>query len=227
MKSLPISCWAAEDIPTNRAEKIGYEGLTNAELLSIIIGSGSDGLNAIDTARMILNSCDNNLNSLARTKERDLLHLKGMGRIKVARIMAAIELGRRRNGENLIDKPRLSSAARIYNHYKHLEDNETEEFWISLLNQDFSLIKDIRISYGGLTETLADVRIIMRECVINNATILTCVHNHPSGSIQPSKADDALTLSIEKACMVMRIKLLDHVIIGQGAYFSYHENGNI
>lgn len=227
MRSLPISCWAAEDIPTNRAEKIGYEGLTNAELLSIIIGSGSDGLNAIDTSRMILDSCGNNLNSLARIKERDLLHLKGMGKIKVARILATMELGRRREEEPAEEKPELSTAVRVFNHYKHLQDNEVEEFWVSLLNQSFKLIKDVRISKGGLTETAVDLRIIMREAVLNNATTIACVHNHPSGSIRPSKYDDQLTKDINNACRVMRIRMIDHVIIGHNSYYSYHENGII
>jgi len=227
MKNLPISCWAAEDIPSNKAGNLGYDALSNAELLSIIIGSGNRDLNAVELSRHILSLCDNNLNSLARINQRDLLCLSGMGQVKVARIMAAMELGRRRKDEKEQEKPRLNNALSIYNHFSFLGDVDIEEFHISLLNQNCNVIKDVRISYGGLTETAVDVRIIMRECVVNNATTLVCVHNHPSGSLSPSKADCDLTNIIGRACEIMRIRLLDHVIIGHGNYYSFHENGRI
>lgn len=221
-----MSCWAAEDIPTNRAEKIGYEGLTNAELIAILIGSGSQDCDAVSLSRMILDACGNNLNSLARLP-RDIYKMRGLGKIKAARIAAALELGKRREEEAFPEKPELSTAVRIYNHHKNLEDNEIEEFWVSLLNQHYGLIKDVKISQGGLTETPVDVRIIMREAVINNATIIACVHNHPSGRTTPSRCDDELTRSIRNACELMRIRLADHVIVGQNAYYSYKEAGKL
>ena len=108
-----------------------------------------------------------------------------------------------------------------------MQDLTREEFWILLMNQNYKLIKPVRISQGGITETLADIRIIMREAVLNNATILAAVHNHPSGSLSPSKADDMLTQSIKRACEIMRVHFLDHVIVTDGAYMSYHEAGRI
>ena len=226
MKRLPMSCWAAEDIPTNRAEKLGFENLSNAELISILIGSGCQDFNAVDLSRNILDACGNNLNSLARMP-RDLYKMRGLGRIKLARIQAALELGRRREEEAFPEKPDLGTATRIYTHHKNLANNDIEEFWISLLDQHYGLIKDVKISQGGLTETPVDVRIVIREAVINNATIIACVHNHPSGKVNPSRCDDDLTKSIARACELMRIYFLDHVIIGQGQYYSYREVGKI
>lgn len=228
MRNLPISCWAAEDIPTNRAEKNGYDSLTNAELLSILIGSGNNrDMNAIELSRHILSLCGNNLNSLGRISEHDLLKISGMGKIKVARIFAAMELARRKNCEPIEEKPSFGTPTKIYNRFRFLEDNEIEEFWICLMNQNYRLVKEIRISQGGLTETSVDIRIIMRECVTNNATILACVHNHPSGNISPSLTDKQLTLKIKQACDIMRIHFQDHVIIGRGQYYSFHESGFI
>ena len=226
MRTLPISCWAAEDIPSNKADKLGYSYLTNAELLSIIIGSGTQDCNAVELARNILDSCGNNLNSLARLP-KDIYKMRGLGRIKLARIMAALELGNRREKEDYQVRPDLGTATRIYNHYKHLADGEVEEFWVSLCDQHYNLIKDVRIGVGGLTEVSVDLRIIMREAVINNATTIACVHNHPSGSISPSKCDDTITNDIKRASQIMRLHLIDHVIIGQGCYYSYHEQGLI
>ncbi len=106
-----------------------------------------------------------------------------------------------------------------------LQDLDTEEFWILLLNQNFRLIKKMKIAHGGISEVTVDIRIILREAILANATILAVCHNHPSGSVRPSKADDALTKSIADACRLMRVKFMDHVIIADGLYFSYHEQG--
>ncbi|KWW24259.1 MAG: DNA repair protein radc, partial [bacterium P201] len=124
--------------------------------------------------------------------------------------------------------PEMSTATRIYNHMlPKMQDLATEEFHILLINQNFRLIKSERISQGGITEVSADIRIMIREAVLNNATIMAVCHNHPSGSIRPSRIDDTLTQSVKKACEVMRIHFLDHVIVTDGAYYSYHEEGKI
>jgi DNA repair protein RadC len=228
MNTLPISCWAAEDIPVNRAENMGYNALTDAELLSIIIGSGTQDCNAIETARIILNRCNNNLSTLSKMELHDFNNIKGVGRQKAARIMACMELSNRRNVTKRDERPDLCSATRIYNHYLgRLRDLDVEEFWVTFLNQNFKQIKDVRISRGGLTETPVDVRIIAREAVLCNATQIVCVHNHPSGSLSPSKADDSLTTAILKMCGCMRLILRDHVIVTDGAYYSYREQGKI
>lgn len=228
MNTLPISCWAAEDIPANRAENMGYNALTDAELLSIIIGSGTQDCNAIETARIILNRCNNNLSTLSKMEMHNFNDIKGIGRQKAARIMACMELSNRRNTTKREEKPNLCSATRIYNHYLgRLRDLDVEEFWVTFLNQNFKQIKDVRISCGGISATAVDVRIIAREAVLCNATQVVAVHNHPSGSLIPSKADDKLTIAIKKMCECMRLFFIDHVIVTDGAYCSYHEQGKI
>lgn len=228
MNTLPISYWAAEDIPANRAENMGYNALTDAELLSIIIGSGTQDCNAIETARIILNRCNNNLSTLSKMEMHNFNDIKGIGRQKAARIMACMELSNRRNTTKRDEKPDLRSATRIYYHYLgRLRDLDVEEFWVTFLNQDCKQIKDVRISCGGISETAVDVRIIAREAVLCNATQVVAVHNHPSGSLNPSKADDTLTIAIKKMCECMRLFFRDHVIVTDGAYYSYHEEGKI
>ena len=178
--------------------------------------------------KRLLNDCNNNLNTLGKKTIRDLCQYNGIGPAKAITIMAACELGKRRQKEKPEERPDLGTATYIYN-YMHpkLQDLDVEEFWILLMNQHYRLIKEERVSRGGITETAVDVRIIMREAVLCNATILAVCHNHPSGSITPSKPDDQLTQSIKRACEVMRIHFLDHVILADGCYFSYREQGKI
>ena len=225
---LPVNCWAAEDIPSNKIIDANPENLSNAELLSIILGTGSDKETSVDLARRILMSCDNNLAELSKKTPRQLTYMRGVGKQKAAKIIAAMELGKRRQNQILSEKPDLGTACRIYNHmHPIMQDLDVEEFWCLFINRNYKLIKKFRVSRGGLTETAVDIRIIMREAVVSNATILAVCHNHPSGNLIPSKCDDELTTSIKRACEVMRIYFLDHVIITDGAYYSYHEQGRI
>ncbi len=225
---LPVSCWAAEDIPSNRVNENRTNELSNAELLSIIIGSGSKKESSVDLARRILFRFHNNLSELSKCRSDELSDILGIGKQKAAKIIAAFELGRRRQESNGTEKPEISTATRIYNEMiPIMQDLDVEEFWILLMNHRLRLIKKIRISRGGLTETSVDIRIIMREAVLNNATMIAACHNHPSGSLRPSKPDDDLTKSIKAACDVMRLHFLDHVIITDGNYYSYHEQGRI
>ena len=228
MSTLPISCWAAEDIPTNRAESLGYKALSDVELLSIIIGSGSYANTSIDLAREVMFSCNNNVKNLSKLSEHDLLRMKGLGKTKLARILAAMELGARRFDAARDEKTRCSTATQIYNHYHHrLADLDHEEFWVTYMNQNSDVIKDVKISQGGITETACDIRIIMREAVLCNATQIACVHNHPSGRLCPSKCDEDLTRSVKHACEIMRLYFADHVIVTDGNYYSFHEQGRI
>lgn len=228
MKSLPISCWAAEDIPTCKAEEKGFKALSDVELLSIIIGSGSVYNNSVDLAREILYQCGNNIKNLSKLRYEDLLMMKGLGKTKFSRIMAAMELGARQFDAAKEEKPDCGTPARIYNHYHHrLATLDHEEFWVTFMNHNYKVIKDVKIGQGGITETSADIRIIMREAVLCNATIIACVHNHPSENFRPSKVDDCLTMSIKKACEIMKIYFCDHVIITDGAFYSYREQGRL
>jgi DNA repair protein RadC len=158
----------------------------------------------------------------------DLCRYNGVGPAKAITIMAACELGKRRQMETPEERPDLGTATRIYNHmHPVMQDLDVEEFWILLMNQNYKLIKKLRIAHGGISEVSVDVRIIMREAVLSNATILAVCHNHPSGNLKPSQADNDLTESIRQACSVMRIKFMDHLIITDGSYYSYHEEGRI
>ena len=149
-----------------------------------------------------------------------------MGEAKAISILAACELGKRRQMEQPEERPDLSTATRIYNHMRPvMQDLDVEEFWVLLMNQRYRLIKKIRIARGGITATTVDIRLIIREAVVNNATILAVCHNHPSGSIRPSKHDDNITISIIDACRLMNIYFADHVIVTDGHYYSYHEEG--
>jgi DNA repair protein RadC len=226
MEKLTISKWAREDRPRERMADLGTEALTNAELLAILIGSGSSRESAVDLMKRLLSDCNNNLNTLGKMTIRDLCRYNGIGEAKAITILAACELGKRRQAESPEERPKLISATHIYNHmHPVMQDLDVEEFWLLLMNQDYRLIRKVRISHGGITETAVDIRIIMREAVLTNTTILAVCHNHPSGSLTPSRADSELTTAIKRACELMRILFMDHVIVTDGHYYSFHEQG--
>ena len=226
MEKLNIKQWAVEDRPREKMSKHGTEALSDAELLAILIGKGTPKEDAVSLMKRILVDCNNNLNTLGKMTIRDLCLYNGIGEAKAITILAACELGKRRQAETPEERPDLGTATRIYNHMRPvMQDLDVEEFWALLLNQHYRLIKKVRISHGGITETSVDIRIIMREAVLANCTILAVCHNHPSGNLSPSKADEALTRSISRACEVMNIHFLDHVIVTDGQYYSFHEQG--
>lgn len=226
MEKLNINQWAEEDRPREKMANLGAESLSNAELLAILIGSGSSKESAIDLMKRILSDCNNNLNTLGKMTIHELCQYNGIGEAKAISILAACELGKRRQMESPEERPDLGTATRIYNHmHPKMQDLDVEEFWVLLMNQHYRLIKMVRISHGGITETAVDVRIIMREAVLANCTVLAVCHNHPSGNLSPSKQDEELTRTIRRACEAMRIHFLDHVIITDGHYYSFHEQG--
>ena len=225
---LPISRWSIEDRPTERLQRMGADALTDAELLAILIGSGTQQYSAVDIAKHVLGKFSNNLNTLGKARFDQFEDIEGVGTQTACKIMAAVELGKRRQATTAELRPDMGTATRIYNYMlPKMQDLATEEFHILLMNQNYRLIKSVKISQGGITETSADIRIMMREAVLNNATILAACHNHPSGRVTPSREDDGLTQTIQKACQVMRIHFLDHVIVTDGAYYSYAECGKL
>ena len=228
MEKLNINQWAEEDRPREKMSALGAENLTNAELLAILIGSGSTKESAVDLMKRILSDCNNNLNTLGKMTIRELCGYNGIGEAKAISILAACELGKRRQAENAEERPDLGTATRIYNHmHPVMQDLDVEEFWVLLMNQHYRLIKKVRISHGGITETAVDIRIIIKEAVLVNCTVLAVCHNHPSGNLTPSNSDNQLTKSIRRACELMSIHFLDHVIITDGQYYSYHESGRV
>ena len=226
MEKLNIKQWAEEDRPREKMVKLGTEALSDAELLAILIGKGSAKEDAVSLMKRILADCKNNLNTLGKQSTHELCQYNGIGEAKAITILAACELGKRRQMERPEERPDLGTATRIYNHmHPIMQDLDVEEFWVLLMNQHYRLIKKLRISHGGITETAVDIRIIIKEAVLANATILAVCHNHPSGNLSPSSQDDHLTKDIKRACELMRIHFLDHVIITDGQYYSYHEQG--
>ena len=223
---LTIANWSPDDQPREKLRDNGAQTLTDAELLAILVGSGYPGMSAVELMQKILADCGNNLNTLGKMSIHELMHYKGVGEAKAITILAACELGKRRQQEKAEERPDLGTATRIYNHMHPLmQDLDTEQFWLLLMNQNYRLIKQLRIAHGGITEVAVDVRLILKEALLCNATILAVCHNHPSGSLTPSLADRELTKSIMQACQVMRIRFLDHVIVTDGHYYSFHEEG--
>ena len=226
MEKLTIAHWSEDDQPREKLRDKGPQALSNAELLAILIGSGTPGTSAVELMQDVLKDCKNNLNTLGKMSIRDLCSYKGIGEAKAITILAACELGKRRQAETPEERPDLGTATRIYNHmHAVMQDLDVEEFWVLLMNQHYRLIKKVRISHGGITETAVDIRIIMREAVLANCTILAVCHNHPSGNLAPSYEDKGLTKSIKRACELMNIHFLDHVIVTDGQYFSFKEQG--
>jgi len=228
MERQSIAHWSEDDQPREKLRDKGPQALSDAELLAILIGSGTPGVSAVDLMQNILRDCHNNLNTLGKMTIQQLCEYNGVGPAKAITILAACELGKRRQMESPEERPDLGTATRIYNHmHPVLQDCDVEEFWLLLMNQNHRLIKKLRIAHGGITEVSVDIRIIIREALLANATIVAVCHNHPSGGLKPSVMDDQLTQSLLHACTTMRIRLLDHVIITDGAYYSYHEEGVI
>ncbi|MCD8202870.1 MAG: DNA repair protein RadC [Prevotella sp.] len=229
-EKLKIKEWAEEDRPREKLMKMGAEALSNAELLAILIGSGSQNESAVDLMKRILNACDNNLNTLGKMSIKELTdkNYKGMGPAKAIAVLAACELGKRRQREEVKERKKLNSAEAIYQYMRpQMMDMDHEEAWAILMNQNFRLITNEPLSQGGWTETSVDVRELLKKAILNNATIIALCHNHPSGNPLPSKDDDRLTDRIKKACEVMRIHFLDHIIVTDGRYYSYSEMGRI
>ena len=228
MDKLNINQWAEEDRPREKLMRLGPSALSDAELLAILVGSGSTKEDAVTLMKRILGDCKNNLNTLGKRSIHDLCQFNGVGPAKAISILAACELGKRRQQEKPEERPDLGTATRIYNHMHPLmQDLDVEEFWLLLMNQNFRLIREQKIAHGGISEVAVDVRILLKEALLCNATIMAVCHNHPSGNLRPSQADNNLTRSIQRACQVMRIHFMDHIIITDGAYYSYHEEGKI
>lgn len=225
---LNINEWAAEDRPRERLIAQGPSALSNAELLALLIGSGTREETAVDLMKRVLADCSNNLNTLGRLSLQELMAYRGIGEAKAVVIAAACELGRRRAACAPERRPKLGSAQAIYEHMRgRIAESTVEESWVMLMKNDFSLLRDCRLSRGGLTETAVDVRLIIREAVLSGATVIALAHNHPSGNPTPSRDDDRLTRSVADACRLMRLHMADHVIVTDGAYYSYAEQGKL
>ncbi|MFV0521040.1 MAG: RadC family protein [Mangrovibacterium sp.] len=223
---LTIKEWAVDDRPREKLALQGARALSDAELLAIILGSGSRNESAVELARRILSSVDNNLVDLGRCDMTQLTKFKGVGEAKAVNIMAASELARRRKEQG--SKRRIviknsQDAANIF--HPLLEDFPVEEFWILLLSQSNRVIGKQRISSGGIAGTAVDIRIILKYAIEHMATGIILCHNHPSGNSTPSLQDEQLTDKIKKAASYMDIRVLDHIIVAHQHYFSFGDKG--
>lgn len=222
MEKLTINQWAEEDRPREKMMLKGAEALSDAELLAILIGSGNTEESAVALMQRMLAAAGNDLNRLGKWEIRDFARFKGLGPAKSITILAALELGKRRKLREHAERLTIRSSEDIY-HLFHplLCDLPYEEFWVLLLNQAAKVIDKVRISRGGIDQTTADVRSILREALLQRATQIALVHNHPSGNTRPSNDDLRLTQQVRQAAQTMNIRLLDHVIVTDGSYYSF------
>ncbi|WP_300703522.1 DNA repair protein RadC [Bacteroides sp.] len=228
MDKLNINQWAEEDRPREKMMQKGAEALSDAELLAILIGSGNTEESAVSLMQRILVSCGNDLNQLGKWEIRDFSRFKGFGPAKSLTIMAALELGKRRNLQERPERATIRCSKDIYDLFHPLLcDLSQEEFWVLLMNQAARVIDKVRISRGGIDQTTADVRSILREALLQRATQIALIHNHPSGNPRPSNDDQRLTQLVQKGAQTMNIRLTDHVIITDGKYYSFNDEGCI
>lgn len=225
-EKLSIKNWSEKDQPREKLMTQGRQVLSDAELIAILIGSGNREESAIELCKKILNNSSNNLNELAKLSVIDLMKFKGIGEAKAISIVAALELGRRRKSEAVIDKVKLTSSKEAYEYLRPvLEDLPHEEFWILFLNRANKIIGKQLIGRGGISQTTADVKIVFKKSIDKQASAIILAHNHPSGNIKPSESDIQLTRKIKNGSELLDIQVLDHLIVGDGNYFSFNDSG--
>jgi DNA repair protein RadC len=228
MKKLSINQWSVDDRPREKMILNGAAALSDAELIAILIGSGNAEENAVELSRRMLGSCNNNLNTLAKWDIGNFSQFKGMGPAKSITVMAALELARRRNDAAPKKRERITCPHDVYSLFiPLLSDLPHEEFWSLLLTQAGTVIDKVKISSGGIDGTYADVRLILRDAILKRATQLAVVHNHPSGNPHPSNQDIKLTKKIKESAELMSIRMFDHVIVCDGSYYSFANEGTL
>ncbi len=227
-KKPSIREWAVEDRPREKMQAKGVRSLSEAELIAILIGSGNLDESAVEVSRRIMASVNNNLNELGRKTITDLQKFKGIGPAKAISIAAAMELGRRRKESEPDEKQKVITSGDAAAIFKPLlSDLPHEEFWVLLLNRNNLVLDKLMVSQGGLAGTVIDVRIILKMALDKLACSIILCHNHPSGNLVPSEADKDITKKIKEAGKHMDIPVLDHIIIGNGSYFSFADDGLI
>ena len=221
-----ITQWAEQDRPREKLLQKGVSALSNAELIAVLLRSGTRRLNAVDLAKTILGQAGNDLNRLAKMEPGDLMKFRGVGEAKAIAIVSALELGRRRSEFESIQKPSITRSADAYALMKsELLDKKREEFWVLLLNRANKLTGRIPVSTGGVSGTVADPKIIFKPALEALASSVILVHNHPSGNLKPSDADMKLTRKLKAAGELLEIAVLDHLIFSDDGYFSFADEG--
>jgi DNA repair protein RadC len=226
ISKIPIKDWAEDDQPREKLLHKGPAVLSNAELIAILIGSGNTDESAVELSKRIMMEVNDNFAELARLTIQDLQKYKGIGEAKAITIAAALEMGRRRNTSILNEKPQAKDSKTAFILLqKELGDLNYEAFCILLLNRANKVLKTIRISDGGITGTVVDIRKVFKIALDNNATSIILGHNHPSGQLTPSEADIHLTKKIKEAGVMLDLPVLDHIIVGDGNYYSFADEG--
>jgi len=219
---ISIKAWAEEDRPREKLSAQGRRALTDAELIAILIGSGSRTETAVELSKRILHHYDNDLNKLAKASIQELSNFRGIGEAKAISIIAALEIGRRRDDTEVKAVESILSSKDAYNLMRrHLVDLNHEEFWIILLGRASKVIGKELISKGGLSGTVADPKIIFRVALQHQASGIILIHNHPSGNLKPSHLDISLTKRLSEAGRMLEIQILDHLIICDSGFFSF------
>ena len=228
MEKLPITEWALEDRPREKMLQKGIGCLSDAELLAILIGTGNQNDSAVSLCQKIMADAGNNLNHLGKYTLDNLTKFKGIGEAKAITILAAMELGKRRKLADAIQRDQITGSQSVYEiFHPTLCDLPHEEFWVLLLNQANRVISRVKISQGGVAATSVDVKLILKSALLALSPAIILCHNHPSGNRQPSSADDNLTRKIVTASREMDIRVLDHLIVCDGHYYSYADEGKI
>ena len=226
--STSMKNWAADDQPREKMKSQGASYLSNAELLAILLRTGSNNKSALELSQEILNACKNNLIELGKLSIRDFQKVNGVGITKAASIVAALEIGRRRNSSDILQRTTIKNSNEVANFLSEkMKDLNYEVFAVVLLNRANKIIHFEVISRGGITGTVADPRIILKLALNHGATSLILSHNHPSGNLNPSKADDDVTQKIKQAAALIDIQVLDHIIVSEEGYYSFLDEGKL
>ena len=227
-KSLSIKNWNEDDRPREKLFLKGKNALSDAELVAILIGSGNKQESAVDLAKRILTFTNNNLNQLAKLSVNDLTRFKGIGEAKAITIITALELGRRRRLEEALKKPKITSSKAVFEIMQPIIGELLhEEFWVLYLNNSNKILYKNKLSSGGITGTMVDIRMLFKKALELSTVAIVLCHNHPSGSLKPSKPDLDLTKKIQEAGNILDIKILDHLLITEKAYFSFADSNLI
>ena len=226
MKHLSIKDLSEEDRPREKLLQNGVSALSNAELLAIVLGSGNREQSAVDLAKEMLKNSDNDLNKFGRLTLSDLTRFKGVGEAKAIAVIATLELGRRRKLSEINKTQSIKSSKDVFDLFNDtLSDLDYEEFWAVFLNRGNKILRKYKVSQGGLSGTVTDVRLIIKEAILQLSSGIILVHNHPSGNLKPSEQDIELTKKISDAAKYFDINVLDHLIIGTGKYYSFADEG--
>ncbi len=221
-----IKQWAEDDRPREKLILKGKSSLSDAELLAILLRSGSKKETAVDLSKRILHQVSDNLVELSKMNLGDFTAFNGIGEAKALSIIAALELGKRRREASIANKGKITSSKDVFEFFQsNLSDSQYEEFWILLLNRANKIIKKVLISEGGITGTVADPKRIFKAAIEQNATSIILCHNHPSGNIKPSDADIKLTNKLKEAGSFLDISILDHIIMGDDTFYSFADEG--